>query len=113
MGTLDVLRGKDRLAVEAFLRATREALGHELREIRLYGSKVRGTDFPDSDIDVFVVVGKRTPAIVDRITDLAFDANLAYDVYISPRVVGEATLSDPLWMATPFLKAVTREGIVI
>lgn len=106
LAALDVLRGNDRLAVEDFRRALRSALGPEVREIRLFGSKARGTDSPDSDIDVFVVVRQRTAALVDRIIDLAFDCNLAYNVYISPRVAGEAVLSDPIWSATPFLRTV-------
>jgi predicted nucleotidyltransferase len=111
MAALDVLRGNDRLAVESFLQAVRRAVGSEVLEIRLFGSKAQGTDRPESDIDVFVVVRRRTPALVDRIIDLAFDANLAHDVYISPRIVGESVLCDPLWSASPFLRDVVREGV--
>jgi len=71
MTTLDVLKGNDRLAVEAFRRAVRSALGPEVMEIKLFGSKARGTDSPDSDIDVFIIVRRRSPAIVDQIIDLA------------------------------------------
>lgn len=53
------------------------------------------------------------PVLVDLVLDIAFDTNLDYDVYISPRVVGLPTLTDPVWKATPFLQAVEREGIAI
>lgn len=113
MTALDVLKGNDRLAVEAFRQALRGVLGSEVREIKLFGSKARGTDDPESDIDVLVVVRHRTPVLTDQIIDLAFDANLTYNVYISPRVVGESILSHPLWSATPFLRTVQREGLEI
>ncbi len=113
MAALGRLKGNDRLAVEAFRHAVRSALGPELVELKLFGSKARGTDSPDSDIDVFVVVRCRTAAVVDRVIDIAFDANLAYNVYISPRVVGESILSHPFWSTTPFLKAVAEEGVKI
>jgi len=113
MADLDVLKGNDRRAVEAFRQALRAALGADVVDIRLFGSKATGTDDPESDIDVLVLVRERTPALMDRIVDLAFDANLAHDVYISPRVVAQSVLSDPLWAATPFLRTAMREGIRI
>ena len=81
--------------------------------MKLFGSKACGTDVPGSDIDVLVIVRERTPALVDRIIDIAFETNLAFDVYISPRVVGLPTLVDPVWRWTPFLQSVEREGITL
>jgi hypothetical protein len=46
----------------------------------------------------------------DRIIDIAFDVNLAFGVYISPRVVTQGILNDPVWRETPFLKNVSRES---
>jgi hypothetical protein len=43
--------------------------------------------------------------------DIAFDTNLKHEVYISPRVIDRATLADPVWRVTPFLKAIVKEGI--
>lgn len=36
---------------------------------------------------------------------------LAHDVYISPRVIAQAVLDDPLWKITPFLEVVEKEGV--
>lgn len=49
--------------------------------------------------------------IEDRVLDIAYDVNLDYDVYISPRVVARATLDDPVWRLTHFVQALAREGI--
>ncbi|MBI4610965.1 MAG: hypothetical protein HY726_18390 [Candidatus Rokubacteria bacterium] len=38
--------------------------------------------------------------IEDQILDIAFEVNLAHEVYISPRVIGRATLADPVWKMT-------------
>jgi len=113
MNGLNVLKGNDRSAVEAFRRKVRQALGSEILSMKLFGSKVRGSDQPGSDIDVLVVVSARTPALVDQIIDLAFEVNLAFDVYISPRVISQNTLSDPRWAVTPLLQAIRREGVGI
>jgi len=110
MDGLNVLKGNDRSAVEAFRRKVRQTLGPEILSMKLFGSKVRGSDQPGSDIDVLVVVSARTPALVDRIINLAFEVNLAFDVYISPRVVGQNALSDPRWAVTPLIQAVRRDS---
>ncbi len=47
----------------------------------------------------------------DRIIDIAFDVNLDFGVYISPRVVTPEILNDPVWRETPFIKNVARESI--
>lgn len=77
----------------------------------MFGSKATGRDTPDSDIDVLVVVNEASAAVEDRILDIAFDVNLAHDVYISPRVIGRAVFDDPVWRITPFIQALEREGI--
>ena len=46
-----------------------------------------------------------------EVLDVAFDINLRHEVYISSRVIDRATLADPMWRITPFLKAITKEGI--
>ena len=42
---------------------------------------------------------------------MAFEVNLAHDVYISPPVIEQCVLDDPVWKITPFLQAVEREGV--
>ena len=105
------LKSKDAAALEEFLRKTRAALGNNLVEVKLFGSKATGKDQRDSDIDVLVVVKKNGVEIEDRVLDIAFDVNLKHDVYISPRVLDRSILSDPFWSITPFLRAIAKDGI--
>lgn len=113
MPRLEMLQANDRRAVETFRERLRMTLGDELVALTLFGSKARGQDARDSDIDIMVVVGERTPSLVRRVLDVAFDVNLTYDVYISPRVISASALQDPFWRATPFIQAVEREGVAI
>jgi hypothetical protein len=48
-----------------------------------------------------------------EVVDIAFDVNLRYDLYVSPRVLTEGLMSDPVWGQTPFLKAVRRESVAL
>lgn len=107
------LKSKDAAALEEFLRKLRAALGNNLIEAKLFGSKATGKDEPDSDIDVLVVVKDGNVGTEDRVLDVAFDVNLANEVYISPRVIDRSILNDPVWSITPFLRAISKEGIIL
>ncbi len=105
------LKRKDANAVREFARKVRAALGGQLVALKLFGSKATGQDAPDSDIDVLVVVREGSVKIEDQVLDIAFEVNLAHDVYISPRVIARATLEDPVWKMTPFLQELAKEGV--
>lgn len=105
------LKRKDANAIQDFAQRVRAALGGELVALKLFGSKATGRDVPDSDIDILVMVTEASVEIEDHILDIAFEVNLAHEVYISPRVIARATWDDPVWRMTPFLQALEKEGI--
>lgn len=101
------------LAVAAFVSRLRQELSSHMLDVRLFGSEARGEATSESDIDVLVVVQPDRDRVhfEDRIIDIAFDVNLDFGVYISPRVVTPGILNDPVWRETPFIKNVARESI--
>ena len=105
------LSERDATAVQDFVARVRAALSDNLLELRLFGSKAVGRDTPESDIDVLVIVNEATVAVEDQALAIAFDVNLARGVYISPRVVERATLEDPVWSRTMFVRDAMRDGI--
>ncbi|MGD9728523.1 MAG: nucleotidyltransferase domain-containing protein [Nitrospiraceae bacterium] len=113
MGDAAVLKPKDAAAIADFVRKIRTQLQPYVLDLKLFGSKATGRDVEESDIDVLVVVDHKTPALEDRVLDIAFDVNLAHEVYISPRVIGKAVLDDPVWSITPFLRHIAVEGVAL
>ena len=108
------LSKNDRRAVEEFVQRARIEFSDEIREIKLFGSKVReGTSTAESDIDILVIVKNDKNFIANKIIDIAFEVNLKYDVYISPRVLSEAIFKNPLWRATPFIQNLEKEAVAI
>jgi uncharacterized protein len=105
------LKFRDAAAVQELAERVRAALRDNLVEVKLFGSKATGKDQPESDIDVLVAVETGGVEVEDEILDIAFDTNLKHEVYISPRIIDRATLADPVWRITPFLKAIAKEGI--
>ncbi len=82
-----------------------------LVEFILYGSKARGDNAEDSDIDVMIVVDKRTPKIESAIYDIAFEINLRYDTFISVLLFDEQELTEGPMSESPIVKSIRREGI--
>ncbi|MEW5983061.1 MAG: nucleotidyltransferase domain-containing protein [Acidobacteriota bacterium] len=107
----NLLTAREGAAVDRFLAGVRRVFGSNLLAVRLFGSKVRGESTPDSDIDILLEVGEATLAMEDQAIDIAFDVNLEYDVYISPRVIARSTLNHPVWRLTGFVQALEREGV--
>ncbi len=97
-------------ALQEFASAVRDLLGSKLIALKLFGSQARGEAARDSDLDVLVVVEEASPALENEVLDLAFRANLAYDVYISSRVIARQVFEDPVWGSTPFIRSLEAEG---
>jgi uncharacterized protein len=102
----------DRTALSEFVSRLRSALGGQWIEVRLFGSKARGDARPDSDLDVLVVIdapARWPPA--KTISDIAFEVNLAHDVFISPVVITSAALADDKQAQSPFIRAVQADSV--
>ena len=102
-----------RIALTEFVKRLRLGLSGNVVDVRLFGSEARGEATSESDIDVLVVVqpeSERT-ALKDRVIDIAFDVNLEFGVYVSPRVITPGILNHPVWRETPFIKNVAGESI--
>jgi predicted nucleotidyltransferase len=111
MKNLHLLKEKDRLAIQDFCRQVKKKLGERVIALKLFGSKLRGEDTPESDIDVAVIVRELTPQIEDEVLDIAFDINFELNVYISPIVLSLEVFAHPVWRITPFIQNLEREAL--
>ncbi len=66
---------------ERALRNLKEELSRRFNviDLRIFGSKVRGEDTPESDIDVMIELDECNPDIELQIYDLVFEINLQND----------------------------------
>jgi len=101
------------LALTEFVKRLRHDLPANVVDVRLFGSEARGDATPECDIDVLVVVQPENErvALEDRVIDIAFDVNLEFGVYVSPRVVTPEILNHPVWRETSFIRNVAGESI--
>ncbi len=83
----------------------------DLHGLYLFGSKARGDDTPDSDIDVMIEIEDYTPEVESKIDDIVFQINLQYDVFISATIFGKKELQEGPMSQSPLYKHIERDGV--
>ncbi len=103
----------ERQALQKFMFLVKKDLGANLYKVLLYGSKARGDSGPHSDVDVAVLVRKRTDAIWNKVMNAAFDVGLEFDVFVSPRVLPLELMTAKAWRIMPFIRNLKKDGIAL
>jgi len=83
-------------------------LGPRLMQATLFGSRVKGTAWPGSDYDLFVLLDRDDPATRDVLYDAAYDfvpADINFHIYTPERMAAAHRLGSPV------LRAVDGEGV--
>jgi predicted nucleotidyltransferase len=108
-----MLSVQEKTALKEFKNRLKEILESQLLELKLFGSKARGDDKPDSDLDVLVIVTTDDWCIRDEVYDVATDILLQSDVCISPKVISKNKFDQMSKEGTSFVHNVSRDAITI
>ncbi len=84
-----------------------------IQDIRLFGSKARGTGHVESGLDLFIVVPDLDWERAKAIYTLCFEISLRYDLLIAPTLYSPAELANPFVQSTPFHWAIQEEGLPV
>ncbi len=79
----------------------------------VYGSKARGDDSPDSDIDVMIVLEDYTPQIEAAVDEAVYEVNLAHDCLISVVIFSRWELEEGPLAESPLYKRILAEGVPV
>ena|ERR1043165_7421681 len=98
--------------IEQFKRELIRIYGDQIHSILLYGSRARGDERPDSDIDILIVLKDEFnySEMLKRSDDIAASLSLENDIVISRVFVTERDYKE---RQIPFLMNVRREGIAV
>jgi len=107
------LNQKEEQAVKAFVAAIRKNLKDEVLEIKIFGSKVRGDYFQDSDIDTLIVLRERSRPFIDTLYEELLAFELEYDSKISLTIFSQSEYQHNLYAHTPFMKSLANEAIAL
>jgi predicted nucleotidyltransferase len=104
------LNNDDRRAVEAAVRLLKQRFPVE--QVILYGSKARGTDDAESDIDLLVLTREPMSWRQQREVIAALHPlELEYDVVLSPLVVSRQEWEEGIYRVLPIHDEVARDGV--
>ena len=103
------MTSQEKTALNELANALRDRYGIDSAVV--YGSKARGDDSPDSDIDVMIVLDEYTPEIEAAIDELVYEINLAYDCLISTVLFDRQELAEGPLGESPLYKRVLAEGV--
>jgi len=105
------LKKNEYQALVEFKEKLSQKLAGEVLELKLFGSKVRGDSHKESDIDVLVVLKRKTKKNEDFILELTTDLLLKYGILISPITFSKKEFLIHKKLPSIFLQIVEREEI--
>jgi len=97
--------------IQQFVNDSKRLLSEHIIGEYLFGSYATDKYSPFSDIDILIIVDKLTPDIRWRMSGLASDYSLEYDVCISPVIKDEQVWKKNQQYDTLFYQEVIRNGI--
>ena len=80
-------------------------------DLRVFGSRVRGEATEESDLDVFIELESVTPALRQRIHEIAWEVGFEMDRVISTFVATREQIKSGPLAANPLLLEIENEGV--
>lgn len=111
MDAFDALTQNERQALLDLKKILEERF--RVLDYRVFGSKARGDDFPDSDIDVMIEIEDHDAQIEAEIDDVVFEINLAYGCQISTVIFGRKELEEGPLGESPLYRVIQKEGLKV
>ena len=82
-----------------------------IKRLVLFGSRARGDADPDSDMDIVVVLDRRTPEMESWVSDCAWEAGIDCGIVVCPIVYSADEWEKEPVQFSSFARAVKEEGI--
>ena len=77
----------------------------------LFGSKARGEETDESDIDVMIELEDCSPELISELDDIVFGINLEHDCLISTVIFSRKELEEGPMSESPLYRVIMKDGI--
>jgi len=108
---MDFLNQNEKVKISEFTKRLKAILGDNLILIELFGSKARGDFSKDSDIDILLVVKKKSLELRKEIYDILFEVDPYYEFKISLRLLSQFEYQENERLNSPFIEYIKKEGV--
>lgn len=107
---MSALTSNEKKILNLFLDHLNYVCPGEVDKVILYGSRARGDNRLDSDMDILVLVKEKKRIDRDKIYDFVIDAELEHGIDISVNIYNSDQFSKLVLANAPFASNVDREG---
>ena len=104
---------RTRAAIRDYVRRVSTDLANAVASITLYGSQAREEAEAESDIDLFIVMRRDTPALREVLADIAWQVQFEHGVVISDIIRSLSQLRLMQAHRFPYYQSIEREGILL
>lgn len=105
------LSHEEQSAIRDFSRRLRDRFPGQVIQIRLYGSKARGTSHGESDVDLLVLVRERTSSFEEAVIDIICDVLNSSGVFLETVTLSTSQYEEAKQRQYPFVLNVERDAI--
>ena len=96
-------------SLKRFKKIIKDKLGDKFLDLKLFGSKARGSDKYDSDVDVIVIVSSDDWHLCDIVYNISTDLMLDTNVCISPKIISLRKFRDLQVQGSSFIQNILRD----
>ena len=100
-------------AIDDYVRRVSTDLADTVVSITLYGSQARGEADAESDIDLFIIVRRDTPAVREALAEIAWQVQFEHGVVISDIIRNTSQLRLMQAHRFPYYQSIERDGILL
>ena len=104
-----MLTQKDKLIAEEFKEKLAQVA--TVLDFRVFGSRARGDNAPESDLDVFLEIRESEKKVLEKISDVAWEVGFSHYTVITPIIFTQDEIENTPLRSSPLVKVIQEEGI--
>ncbi|RMD60997.1 nucleotidyltransferase domain-containing protein [Candidatus Parcubacteria bacterium] len=108
---LALLSEDEQTAIRTYIQEIRKQFPDEILSVALFGSKARGDDDPESDIDLLVITNSESYDLRSALWQMASEISLNFDVLISAHIFSQERWERTCQIGLPFPRAIAADHI--
>ena len=104
-----MLTQKDKLIAEEFKEKLAQVA--TILDFRVFGSRARGDNAPESDLDVFLEIRESEKKVLEKISDVAWEVGFPHYTVITPIIFTQDEIENTPLRSSSLVKVIQEEGI--
>lgn len=102
------------VAIEELKKRLQRCYGKRLSRFLVFGSRARGDNTPESDIDLLITFNGETDwRTKNEVLEICYAIELEYEILFNLFIYSEDDIQNTIIGSTPLIESIFREGIPV